>query len=384
MNTQARDDWLVITKNRIAAEVVAILTGNLESVNVVLNITTLTPPLTGRRRLIGVSVAERQQVQTITLLIVFDVTIFLRSALTTNPQDLMNYVGGGFSTPQDLANYLMALRSTNETAFANVYNLTLSLPFITSVNGGLSNNGGSNNAGLIAGLVVASIVTAAALALFFYLRRQPRVASEEEKEEIQPASETAAAPNSSNENEITSEINLDLKADVSTLGDPIGPNVVNGGPDHSVADTFSLDFDFQRAYHRNDVTSGSESNDSNPNMMVLKDDDTFDLQYYSHEQFEVDAPEGMLGLVLETSADGVPVVHAIKHTSPIVDQVRPGDRLLSVDGEDVTIMLASDVSRLISSKRDNPIRRFVFSRLPDNDNHVVANDDDNSLRPPSP
>lgn len=380
---KSKNDWLTLTGDRIAAEVVAILTGNLESVSVTLNITSLSPPLEGgRRRLIDVFVTERQLMQSSSVDIVFDVSIYLRSALTTNPQDLMNYVGGGFSTSQDLANYLMALRSTNDTAFANVYNITLSLPFITSVNGVQEGDGHGMNAGLIAGIVVASLIGVTLVALFFYLRRQRRIGSEEEKEEILPASETMIGPNSVDDNEFTSEINLDLKTDISTLGDPIEPSAVVGGPDHSVADSFSLDFDFQKAYHRNENTSGSESNGSNSNMMVLKDDDTFDLQYYSQEHFEVDAPSGMLGLVLETSADGVPTVHAIKHTSPIVNQVHVGDRLLSVDGEDVTIMLASDVSRLIASRRDNFVRRFVLSRPPNNNKQVAPNDD--NLRPPSP
>mmetsp|Transcript_5109 Transcript_5109/g.8387 ORF Transcript_5109/g.8387 Transcript_5109/m.8387 type:complete len:139 (-) Transcript_5109:48-464(-) len=70
----------------------------------------------------------------------------------------------------------------------------------------------------------------------------------------------------------------------------------------------------------------------------------------------------MLGLVLEAASDGVPIVHAIKSTSPLSDQVQVGDRLVSVDGDDVTVLLASDVSRLISLKREQQVRRFVFSR----------------------
>jgi C-terminal processing protease CtpA/Prc len=58
-------------------------------------------------------------------------------------------------------------------------------------------------------------------------------------------------------------------------------------------------------------------------------------------EFEVDAPPGVLRLVLETSDKGVPVVHAIKKTSCLALEVEVGDHLVAVDGEDVRAMLLS-------------------------------------------
>ena len=66
--------------------------------------------------------------------------------------------------------------------------------------------------------------------------------------------------------------------------------------------------------------------------------------------FEVRAPPGMLGMVIDTPNGGVPVVRAIKPDSVLTDRVVIGDRLISVDHQDVTSMSALEVSNLISVK----------------------------------
>lgn len=129
-------------------------------------------------------------------------------------------------------------------------------------------------------------------------------------------------------------------------------------------DSFSLDYDFQRAYMQNEPSTVSGRTQSEEDLsQLIADDDTLDAQYQSVEStIEVEAPPGVLGLVLETNIDGIPVVHAIKPNSVLSERVRIGDRLLSVDGHDVSVMLASDVSKLIASKKDQPSRKFVFKR----------------------
>jgi hypothetical protein len=79
-------------------------------------------------------------------------------------------------------------------------------------------------------------------------------------------------------------------------------------------------------------------------------------------EFQVEAPAGKLGLVLDTGEDGIPVVEEIKSSSPLAGQVRRGDRLLSLDGQDVSTMIAPTVARLLASKKDSEVRRFIFCR----------------------
>lgn len=169
--------------------------------------------------------------------------------------------------------------------------------------------------------------------------------------------------------EVVSEVGIRTNQDVSTLGDPFPQGTSQGRGDGSTTDSFSLDYDFQKAYMQaepstvsGDRTDSYESRSAEDMSQLLVDDDTFDQQYQTEERIEVDAPPGVLGLVLETNVDGIPVVHAIKPNSVLSGNVQIGDRLLSVDGHDVSVMLASDVSKLIASKKDQPSRRFIFIR----------------------
>lgn len=77
----------------------------------------------------------------------------------------------------------------------------------------------------------------------------------------------------------------------------------------------------------------------------------------------VEAPAGKLGVVIDTPDDGAPVVHAVKDTSVIADKIRVGDKLIKVDDEDVRSMTAIKVSKLISKKSANPVRRLTIVRM---------------------
>lgn len=86
------------------------------------------------------------------------------------------------------------------------------------------------------------------------------------------------------------------------------------------------------------------------------------------EVIEIIAPAGKLGVVIDTPDDGAPVVHAVKDSSVIADQIQVGDKLIAVDDEDVRSMTAIKVSKLISKKSANPQRKLTIIR-------TVLNDD---------
>lgn len=98
-------------------------------------------------------------------------------------------------------------------------------------------------------------------------------------------------------------------------------------------------------------------------LTLYSDDNSFERQYNQpDDRLEVTAPAGKLGIVIDTPNGGVPMVHAIKESSVLIDQVKVGDRLIMVDGIDTTSMSAIKVSRLISTRADNPRRVLVFLR----------------------
>lgn len=83
----------------------------------------------------------------------------------------------------------------------------------------------------------------------------------------------------------------------------------------------------------------------------------------SEPLLEIYAPPGKLGVVIDVPprAD-TPVVHAIKDTCPIRNEILVGDRLLAVDDQDVTAMTAMEVSRLISRKSQQRARKLTIRR----------------------
>lgn len=80
------------------------------------------------------------------------------------------------------------------------------------------------------------------------------------------------------------------------------------------------------------------------------------------EVIVIEAPPGKLGVVIDTPDDGAPLVHAVKDSSVIADLIQVGDKLLAVDDDDVQAMTAIKVSKLISKRSANPVRKLTIVR----------------------
>jgi len=192
---------------------------------------------------------------------------------------------------------------------------------------------------------------------------------------------TFATTNESRPGErINTDILVEPQDEISTLGDPMytgGGMMIPGlEKDETVANShISGDYEYSKNYQarqRADTLQSSlgESKDSDLSSFaafgrdsVFDDDVSFEQQFTEMEdRFEVVAPAGKLGMVIDTPSGGMPVVHAIKDTSILADQVMVGDRLISVDDEDTTGFTAMQVSKLISQKVHQPTRTLMFSR----------------------
>ena len=128
------------------------------------------------------------------------------------------------------------------------------------------------------------------------------------------------------------------KSKFSTLGSILTPGIMTNGEQSTYAEDFEA--------HLAKNTKGSSSS-------------------HREQILDIYAPGGKLGVVIDTPNDGAPVVHNIKDTCPIKDQLRVGDALLAVDDEDVRSMTAIKVSKLISQKSNNPKRKFTILRVMD-------------------
>jgi C-terminal processing protease CtpA/Prc len=82
-------------------------------------------------------------------------------------------------------------------------------------------------------------------------------------------------------------------------------------------------------------------------------------------EFDVDVPPGDLGLALGTCEEGVAIVATLTKFSPLTDKVKVGDRLVALDGKDISTMIATTIKRLLVSKEFNQNRRLTFARPQD-------------------
>jgi hypothetical protein len=82
------------------------------------------------------------------------------------------------------------------------------------------------------------------------------------------------------------------------------------------------------------------------------------------EVLEIQAPAGMLGIVIDTPPDiQAPIIHTVKESSILSGFVLEGDQLIAIDDDDVRGMSATDVSALIANRSNNPTRKLTIVRI---------------------
>jgi hypothetical protein len=71
------------------------------------------------------------------------------------------------------------------------------------------------------------------------------------------------------------------------------------------------------------------------------------------------APAGKLSVVVDSSTNG-PCVHSIRDSSPLLGLVSVGDKIVSIDSIDTTMMSAGAVTKLMARKANQAERKIVF------------------------
>jgi C-terminal processing protease CtpA/Prc len=111
---------------------------------------------------------------------------------------------------------------------------------------------------------------------------------------------------------------------------------------------------------------GSKSNKTERKIMVLRQITNYAAASGADQKdtrITIVAPAGKLGVIVATNpGSGLAYVSEIKESSPIKDEIRVGDQILEVDGEDVSKMKAIHISMLIGSKSKNFERMITVSR----------------------
>jgi hypothetical protein len=297
------------------------------------------------------------------------VVILIQSLIETH--DVNRYVYGAFNDDAEKALFIDSLKETGNAAFSNVYSVSVAPltdedPIQVKAEDSTTNN---DNIGAIVVPIVVAVLAGIGLTSFFVYRRRKRTSVVSRECVVSPSPHELVEY--AGRAYISSEIEVGTSSELSSLGDPIpisaswvgvegSATSMSGTPDH-----LSLDYDFQKALGNDFAPSSVGTEDSIPTSLLTKDDNTLSVGYVVKDvidNFEVEAAPGPLGLVLETSDEGIPAVYMIKPSSRLAGQVQVGDWLLRVDEKDVTAMWASDASRYIASKQANPVRRLFFAR----------------------
>jgi hypothetical protein len=79
----------------------------------------------------------------------------------------------------------------------------------------------------------------------------------------------------------------------------------------------------------------------------------------SNVTYDVFAPAGAIGIVVDTSAKGC-VVHSLKKSSPMQGLMNPGDLIIALDDFDVRKMNAASLTKLMAKKSQQPERKFTL------------------------
>jgi len=340
------------------------------------------------------------------LKVVFNLYVELRSYKTFSEDDIQTGLGAAFNTIDKREDYILSLQR-KDSSFSRINKvqvsingeLTKDLPPIAVeelVDDIVVSPSGANWPVIIGSASGAGLVALAIGAFIIY--RNSRRSNNEYKP--QSDDNLGVQPMTFNPS-ISSVIEVNEEQEISTIGEPEGVSPGMFNPIYQRDDTDASSYDYKLAYagagdapsvstaggtksiegFQPYTSSGKKEGDSDfprKNSMDSKisglgtavkdevsyfaDDTSFERIYGDEERIEIIAPAGKLGVVIDTPLAGVPLVHAIKESSVLADQVRIGDRLISVDDQDVTDMSAIKVSKIISMKANNPTRTLVFLR----------------------
>ncbi|KAL3936005.1 MAG: hypothetical protein SGBAC_008590 [Bacillariaceae sp.] len=111
-----------------------------------------------------------------------------------------------------------------------------------------------------------------------------------------------------------------------------------------------------RASHLSSNTLGARARES------TSSDNSLNALRSKPESYDVFAPSGPIGIVVDTSKNG-PAVHSLKTTSPMLGLINPGDLIIALDDEDTRKMTAASLTRLMAKKSRQKERKITLLSL---------------------
>lgn len=78
--------------------------------------------------------------------------------------------------------------------------------------------------------------------------------------------------------------------------------------------------------------------------------------------YDVFAPPGPIGIVVDTTKDG-PAVHSLKRTSPMLGLINAGDLIVALDDIDARGMTAATLTQLMAKKSSQKERKITLQTV---------------------
>ena len=370
LDEEAEENWTNITEAHLADEIWN--TVNPLSVDVKVELVAQDPPFIARglRRLQTTSAQQK-----VTFNAYYSIEAEMQIA------DINIFLTGAFVSEFKREIYMDSLKQSGDTVFQNL-SMVLVEPATTTApiddndkNGnGVGNTAGEKDSpfGTIIGVVVVILVVLI-LGLACYMRcrrRGPRVPKHSKGDEangkdiVSDQSRTSdesietprAKDSQSDRSEGTSNASLfNFRPKEQASGETSTGGFLKYLPKPNASSTKSYTLpSFASLWNRGDDQNSNAS--SFGTSKSNKEDEII------CDKITVEVPKGKLGLVLDIKDDGYPTVQVIKPTSPFHGRVQVGDRLHSLDGQDLNMISSETISQIMAWKQNNQTRVFVFDR----------------------
>ncbi|KAL9183983.1 hypothetical protein ACHAXT_002069 [Thalassiosira profunda] len=425
MDGDAEEAWIDVTQDRIRYKTEGII-GDDAGSDLVVTVSVAKQEASSGRRMEGMLITrygsfefdDTQQQhrnlrrsQSASLQIDYTTNISFNSDEEWDDQ-VNDMVADGFRTPAQQEEYIGLLQAADSSTFDSVNSMTLEVDgeLVTETEDSNKLKSGDNTMWIAIGCAVGGalfLIAAVVVGSRSYGRNRGGNAAQKQSKSSLPQDRTASGafptsppreafrPASSQPSPTTTQgyfgtiESREGEDDVSTLGDPyIGEVSAEPRADQTVAE--SMISSEQEMYvfgvGRERLMTGGSSTapskhgmestatgaHSNPSRMMFGEDPTLEdafqgspLPYENPsalQRLSVVAPAGKLGIVIDNQTGDMPMVHAIKETSPLNGKLNCGDLLISVDGIDCRGMTAVQVSRLISSRSHHEARTLIVLR----------------------
>ena len=161
-----------------------------------------------------------------------------------------------------------------------------------------------------------------------------------------------------------------MSDDISSIGDPtiyVDDQSIIDASLHGLLEndnmTLNLNDNISRIYGGDSITGRTEAFFGSITATWNSEFDGVESPHLKKKVMEIYAPPGRLGIVVDKSSSGIPVIHAVKDNSPMVNLLKPGDEIVAFNQIDTQSLSIQNLTDIVSKTFAEDVRKFVVLRL---------------------